>query len=461
MDYNGKIEKVITKRCPLCKRNYIHVTHFKDMSRVGIGKLNYYNLNLNKNSIREELVIVSKPGVAQTVYQKKSKVLEEQKKMKQKKKAELLSGSLKTSFSEQEQKVISKAVSTSPKASPVLLTKDVASGYVYTGKIKKVIRCVDRNCGAELSRIVIMRKNRTGKIVYNEAMKCPACGKYYIHWRLYDDNPEIMKCLNEQYLNDIRRLESLKTKKDNTKITTTSPTRPVRIKTEVLNSLKMNVEKLPAKETSIHANGETSNSSKTNSVGQKTKESNIKTIQISDFVVRRNIFKCMHKEHSLVNVNAAIDLINKDGKIIHTTVSAGYCRECNTYFIMESTFQNLKKRGTPICRISDEKAYLKGASSVNGMKLARESMLMQYGYNVSQLEGLTMTRRHKILAVLIDNNIMTKSEIISYLDFFINQRQSRHMFEKAIEKWNIDKEFVDEYKVGRYSTVGVSGIYRR
>lgn len=86
---------------------------------------------------------------------------------------------------------------------------------------------------------------------------------------------------------------------------------------------------------------------------------------------------------------------------------------------------------------------------------------MQYGYNVSQQEGLTTTRRHKILAVLIDNHIMTKSEILSYLDFFINQRQSQHKYEKAIEKWNIDKEFVDEYKAGRYTTIGVSGIYRR
>ena len=56
---------------------------------------------------------------------------------------------------------------------------------------------------------------------------------------------------------------------------------------------------------------------------------------------------------------------------------------------------------------------------------------------------------------------MTKSEIISYLDFFINQRQYQHKFEKAIEKWNIDKDFVEDYETGRYTTIGVSGIYLR
>lgn len=54
---------------------------------------------------------------------------------------------------------------------------------------------------------------------------------------------------------------------------------------------------------------------------------------------------------------------------------------------------------------------------INGMRLAKESLLIQYGYNVSQTEGLTDLRRHKILAVIIDNKIMSKGEIISYLDF--------------------------------------------
>lgn len=184
-------------------------------------------------------------------------------------------------------------------------------------------------------------------------------------------------------------------------------------------------------------------------------------IHVKDFVVRRNVFKCRHNDHKLQNVNAVISLINSKGDIVHSTVSAGYCPNCNIFFIMESTYENLKRRGTPICRVSDEKTYLKGTTFANGMKMAQQSVLMQYGYNVSQEEGLTQARRHKILAVMIDNKILTKSEIISYLDFFISQRQYQSRFELAISKWESDREFVSDYHKGDYATYRVKGIYRK
>ena len=95
------------------------------------------------------------------------------------------------------------------------------------------------------------------------------------------------------------------------------------------------------------------------------------------------------------------------------------------------------------------------------MKLAPESLLMQYGYNVSQAEDLTATRRQKILAVIIDNKILSKNEIINYLDFFIHQHGKRNNMERAISKWEDDREFVEEYKSGEYTKYGVNAIYRR
>ena len=86
---------------------------------------------------------------------------------------------------------------------------------------------------------------------------------------------------------------------------------------------------------------------------------------------------------------------------------------------------------------------------------------MQYGYNVSQVEGLSTVRRQKILAVMIDNNILSKSEIISYLDFFINQRAGRRNMELAISKWEADREFVEQYRIGEYTRYGVNAIHRR
>lgn len=106
-----------------------------------------------------------------------------------------------------------------------------------------------------------------------------------------------------------------------------------------------------------------------------------------------------------------------------------------------------------ICfRSIDEKHYL-NQKILNGKLLAQESVLMQFGYSVSQTEGLSETRRQKILSVLVDNNILSKSEIISYLDFFISQRQN-DKYAIAVSKWTNDRNYIREYKIGEYSRVG-------
>lgn len=185
------------------------------------------------------------------------------------------------------------------------------------------------------------------------------------------------------------------------------------------------------------------------------------SIGVKDFVIRRTTFRCLHKEHQLRNIQGNIDIIDKDGNVRQVSVPAGYCPNCNLFFIMESTYQVLKSKGTPRCRVSDEKTYLKNGFAVNGMRLARESILMQYGYSVSQEEGLTTIQRRKILANLVDDHILTRADIISYLDFFISQRSRQPKYEKAIEKWENDREFISEYKAGKYTQFGISGIYRK
>ena len=194
-------------------------------------------------------------------------------------------------------------------------------------------------------------------------------------------------------------------------------------------------------------------------INRKEEKKDIVQIGVKDFVVKGNTFKCMHSKHKIENIDASI-AIDKEGKKYFVDVSAGHCSQCNVYFIMDSTFQKLKKQGIILCRISDEKSYYKGGV-VNGMHLAQESILMQYGYNVSQTEGLSELKRQKILAVIIDNNVLSKSEIISYLDFFINQRKSSSKMGIAISKWEADREFVENYKIGHYTQFGVKAIYRK
>lgn len=183
-------------------------------------------------------------------------------------------------------------------------------------------------------------------------------------------------------------------------------------------------------------------------------------IGIKDFLVRQNMFKCIHSAHGIKNITGIISIIDNDGKKKQEIIPAGYCPQCKTYFIMESTYQKLKKKGHILCRITDEKTYYR-TFFVNGTKLAQESILMQYGYNVSQVGGLSDKERQNILAVLIDYEVLSKSEIISYLDFFIRQRSHMSNMETAISKWEEDEEFVEHYRIGEYTKFGVNAIYRR
>ena len=68
--------------------------------------------------------------------------------------------------------------------------------------------------------------------------------------------------------------------------------------------------------------------------------------------------------------------------------------------------------------------------------------------------------RQKILGIIIDNKILSKSEIISYLDFFINQRLSLDNMKDAVAKWKEDRIFVENYKNDEYDQVRVNSIYR-
>lgn len=186
----------------------------------------------------------------------------------------------------------------------------------------------------------------------------------------------------------------------------------------------------------------------------------IHKIGVKDFIIRGNVFRCMHKSHQIQNVDAEVKVSLNNGEDKLFQISAGYCQQCNVYFIMESTYQELKRKGIILCRITDSKTYAKGGF-MNGSKLAQESILMQYGYNVSQTVGLSARQRQKILAVMIDNKVLSKSEIISYLDFFIRQHGSRNNMGIAISKWEDDREFVEHYKSGEYTKFGVNAIYRR
>ena len=189
-----------------------------------------------------------------------------------------------------------------------------------------------------------------------------------------------------------------------------------------------------------------------------SKDLPVVNIELKGLLIKGNTFRCMNRSHKIENVQAIIPIIDSYGKMDNITATAGYCQQCQQFFIMDSTYERIKRRGVIMCLVFDQKTYNK-QSSVNGMLLNQESTLKAHGYSVSEQEGLTELQRRKILAVLIDNYILSKTEIISLLDFFINMHQSDR-FARSVDRWESDREFVENYWPGEMKKFGVKGIYR-
>lgn len=193
-------------------------------------------------------------------------------------------------------------------------------------------------------------------------------------------------------------------------------------------------------------------------------ENNInKTYQIkhNDFIIRCTIFQCSFKQHLILDIDASIDIMDiSTNNTTSMIVPAGYCSNCNRYFIMDSTYNKIFTKGLPLCKIIDKRDKLsKSKFILNPEKWgAQESILKQYGYSVSAIDNLSDAKRQKILAVIIDIEALTKVEIIGYLRYFIKIHKSDLRFEKAISKWNSDIEFIEEYNKGHYTTYKVSGL---
>ena len=85
---------------------------------------------------------------------------------------------------------------------------------------------------------------------------------------------------------------------------------------------------------------------------------------------------------------------------------------------------------------------LAGVTEAGGLPLRREAL------------GAVARRgrvRQALLALLIDNRILTKNEVVSYLDFFIRQRRGQSKFAIAVSKWEEDREFVYGYRAGTFT----------
>lgn len=183
-------------------------------------------------------------------------------------------------------------------------------------------------------------------------------------------------------------------------------------------------------------------------------------IEFGDFIVLSNVFKC-NKNHNIETVQANINIMTQAGTVERLLVSAGYCQQCQIYFILETDYIQAKNKGILLCRQITRDVYERyGDELFDGTKLNVESLLHQIGYNVNAQDNLTSKQRQNLLKLAIDNNLYSTSGLLSFLDWLItrNKKVSNRDMSQAISKWAEDRIFVANYKLDSQRKVEIASL---
>ena len=186
-------------------------------------------------------------------------------------------------------------------------------------------------------------------------------------------------------------------------------------------------------------------------------------ITIADFVVRSNTFMC-YFQHDVETIQAYVNVLHRDGSIRQQSVMAAYCKDCDCYYILESSFKLLQKQGVLLCQvITLEELQKKGASVFSNENMKAQSVLRRCGYTVNATDNLSTTQRQQILLQVLDNRVYSASELYNFLDWLINYagRSTQRNMDSAVKKWTEDRNFVAQYNENNRRKVQIGSITHR
>ena len=162
---------------------------------------------------------------------------------------------------------------------------------------------------------------------------------------------------------------------------------------------------------------------------------------------------CRKKEHSIVSATGI--LVSLRGLPIKININ--YCIDCRLCFINLDEYKYYREKyGVLLGNISLEK--LSGNGGYGYENLSNESILRMFGYTVNQTDNLSADNRRKILAYMMDRDIVSKYRIIEYLQFFIKNSRYRYNLRIANQKWSDDLNWVRTYNIDKQKKYLITSI---
>lgn len=167
------------------------------------------------------------------------------------------------------------------------------------------------------------------------------------------------------------------------------------------------------------------------------------------YIYKGNII-CHKDKHPVVPATAVIH----DAQDRAVELDVEYCPICKRYMLNYTSYEQYRERHSLLI------GKLKMISSGIGgdFEMASESPLKLCGYNVSQAEGLSTATRQFLLAKIIHDGIMSKVDVVHYLEHFINMNGAKKENVLALEKWCDDLDFVHKYNKNTQPQVYIGKI---
>ena len=163
---------------------------------------------------------------------------------------------------------------------------------------------------------------------------------------------------------------------------------------------------------------------------------------------------CEKNGHDVIQVTAT--MIGFNEREIKMNVS--YCKQCGRFFMSYTTYELYRNRYGVILGNLQLESNSDGKADRGDMVLAEASPLKLCGYSVNQTDGYTTLQRQYIISSIISRGIMTKGEVIRYLEYFININGRRSGNELALSKWKSDLEFTLQFDASNQDVVRIGRV---
>lgn len=183
-----------------------------------------------------------------------------------------------------------------------------------------------------------------------------------------------------------------------------------------------------------------------------TEESSIVCLASNTLYVYKNKTGCHINKHHILPATAV--LIGKNNSQIKLNIE--YCNNCQKFLMSYTVYESYREKFGMIIG----KLHFEDSSGDNNIDviLSEFSPLRLCGYSVSQKVGYTETERHYLIQKIIDFGILTKNDVIRYLEHFIKMNGQKAQNSLAMMKWKNDLEYTLNYNIDRQQQYNINYI---